>query len=165
MQAFGPTFLLTSGKLSAMTLTLAELLAEARAGLSRLTPLELSEKLEHDSETVRSGSRTVVVLDTRTPSDRALYGCIPGSIHTPRTVLEWRVAPDAPLRLPEIHGADQLLVVVCNEGFSSSIAAATLQRFGFINATDLIGGFMAWRDAGLSTIVAAADEVGLRHDT
>jgi rhodanese-related sulfurtransferase len=152
-----------------MTVTLAELLEEARASLRRLTPDELSTMMQHDREMSVAPSR-IVVLDTRTPSDRALYGCIPGSLHTPRTVLEWRVAPDAPLRRREIHGSDQTLVVVCNEGFSSSLAAVTLQRLGFVNATDLIGGVMAWRDAGLPIIEAGSeigsggDEVGIVND-
>ena len=106
-----------------------------------------------------------VALDTRTPSDRALYGCIPGSLHTPRTVLEWRVALDAPLKLPEITGHDQLLVVVCNEGFSSGLAAKTLQQLGFHRATDLIGGVMAWREAGLPLVDAVGDEIGIQTDT
>ncbi len=147
-----------------MTMTLTELLDEARAGLVRLTPLELSEMLRADDALSGSSHRNVIVLDTRTPTDRGLYGCIPGSIHTPRTVLEWRVAPDAPLRLPDIHGSDQVIVVVCNEGFSSSLAAATLQQLGFARATDLIGGVMAWRDAGLPIVSSSGDEVGLKNE-
>jgi rhodanese-related sulfurtransferase len=94
--------------------TLTALLECARRDLTRLTPTALARHLDEGD---------AVVLDTRTPTDRATYGCIPGSIHTPRTVLEWRVALDAPLRIPQITNHDQLLVVVCNEGFSSSLAA------------------------------------------
>ena len=133
--------------------SLASLLSEARSSLVRLTPQQLNEAQ-------RSGD--ALVLDTRTPTDRALYRCIPGSIHTPRTVLEWRVAMDAPLRLEQITCYDQLLVVVCNEGYSSSLAAATLQRLGFRRATDLIGGVMGWKAAGLPVVDPVNDEVGVQ---
>ena len=132
--------------------TLAELLQEARAQLTRLTPLGLFARTD------------ALVLDTRTPNDRALFGCIPGSLHVPRTVLEWRVAQDAPLKRKEITSSKQTLVVVCNEGFSSSLAAATLQTLGYANATDLIGGFIAWRNAGLPVEPPRNDEIGLRTD-
>lgn len=133
--------------------SLEELLAKTRAQLDRLEPLRLAALLEQGEATV---------LDTRTPTDRALFGCIPGSLHTPRTVLEWRVAIDAPLRIAEIKEHDQLLVVVCNEGFSSSLAAVSLQSLGFWRATDLIGGISAWGAAGLSLVEAVGDEVGIR---
>lgn len=133
--------------------TLAELLDEARSRLVRLTPHQLLEAQ-------RSGG--ALVLDTRTPTDRALYGCIPGSIHTPRTVLEWRVAMDAPLRLAQVTSYDQVLVVVCNEGYSSSLAAATLHKLGFRRATDLVGGMMGWIAAGLPVVDAASDEIGVQ---
>jgi rhodanese-related sulfurtransferase len=137
--------------------TLNDLLEAARSSLTRVTPAELAELLARQSD--------VVVLDTRTPTDRATYGCIPGSLHTPRTVLEWRVAMDAPLRLREINSYDQHLVVVCNEGFSSSMAAASLQSLGFHRATDLIGGMMAWLDAELPTVAPHDDEVGIQYDS
>ena len=132
--------------------TLSELLDDARSGLKRLSPLELSQRAD------------AIVLDTRTPTDRALYGCIPGALHVPRTVLEWRVAQDAPLRLGQITSTEQTLVVMCNEGFSSSLAAATLQSLGYENATDLVGGFLAWRDAGLPIERGTNDEIGIRPD-
>lgn len=134
------------------SLSLDDLLAEASATSERLTPEALASATDP------------VVLDTRTPTDRALYGCIPGSIHTPRTVLEWRVAPDAPLKLPVIQGFDQLLVVVCNEGMSSCLAAATLQRLGYRRATDLIGGVVAWAQAGLPLVPPDNDEIGIQGD-
>ncbi len=121
--------------------------------MQRIAPLELAELM---------ASGEALVLDTRTPTDRKLYGCIPNSVHTPRTVLEWRVALDAPLRLSQITGHGQLLVAVCKEGFSSSLAAVSLQALGFHRATDLIGGVMAWRDAGLPIVSPTDDEVGLR---
>lgn len=132
-------------------LTIGDLVAEARACLRRLTAVELAASTE------------ALVLDTRTPTDRVLYGCIPGSVHTPRTVLEWRVAPDSPLRLRVIGGFDQLLVVVCNDGCSSSLAAANLHRLGFYRATDLVGGVSAWIDAGMATVCPEGDEIGVRR--
>lgn len=149
----------TDEEQSVPPVTLSDLLAEVRSQLERLEPMELHRLLSSPL-----GARDVVVLDTRTPTDRTLYGCIEGALHAPRTVLEWRVAPDAPLRLPQITGTDQLLVVVCNEGFSSSMAAASLQRLGFTRATDLIGGIQAWRDAGLPLVAPANDEIGVRQD-
>jgi rhodanese-related sulfurtransferase len=134
-------------------MNLAELLGEARAKLVRLDASQLSDCMDRGE---------AVVLDTRTPTDRLAYGCIPGSIHTPRTVLEWRVALDAPLRVPQVTNHDQLLVIVCNEGFSSSLAAVSLQSLGFHRATDLIGGVMAWRNANFPTVAAIDDEVGIR---
>lgn len=136
-------------------MTLAELLEQCRARLARLEPQELARLLD---------AGEVVVLDTRTPTDRSLYGCIPGSVHTPRTVLEWRVALDAPLRIPEVHSHDQRLVVVCNQGFSSSLAAVSLQTLGFSRATDLAGGVLGWRDAGLPLVDPDGDEIGVRTD-
>ncbi len=69
---------------------------------------------------------------------------------------------DAPLRLPQITNYDQLLVVVCNEGYSSSLAAATLQKLGFRRATDLIDGVIGWKAAGLPVIDAMNDEIGVK---
>jgi rhodanese-related sulfurtransferase len=138
--------------------TLEELLTETRKKLQRVGARQLAELMASPS------TNDVVVLDTRTPTDRATYGCIPGSIHTPRTVLEWRVTLDAPLRILEITNHNQLLVVVCNEGFSSSLAAGMLQSLGFHRATDLIGGMMAWIDADLPVVEPQNDETGIRND-
>jgi rhodanese-related sulfurtransferase len=66
-----------------------------------------------------------------------------------RNVLEWRLDPTSPDRIAEVRGAEQTVVVICNEGYASSLAAAALQRLGLRNATDLDGGFQAWRAAGL----------------
>lgn len=121
--------------------TIADLVAEARAGLRRLTPAELAERLQADP--------ACLVLDTRTPTDRARTGVIPGSVHAPRTTLEWQCDPTSGYTLDRIAGFDQPLVVVCNGGHSSSLAAASLQRLGFAAATDLVGGVAAWIAAGL----------------
>jgi rhodanese-related sulfurtransferase len=138
-----------------LSMTLTELLLEARRSLVRVNPEQLATLMQRNE---------VVVLDTRTPTDRAMYGCIPGSIHTPRTVLEWRVALDAPLRIPEVMNHDQCLVVVCNEGFSSSLAAVSLQTLGFHRATDLVGGVLAWSENGLPLEPPRNDELGVQED-
>lgn len=98
------------------------------------------------------------MVDTRSADQRRCDGVIPGSLHIPLSVLEWRVDPDADpaFRNPHVHGLDERLVLVCAHGFSSSLAAARLLDLGFAGATDLAGGFEAWRAAGLP-IVAAQD--------
>ena len=120
--------------------TIHDLVAEARAGLKRLGPADLSTLLTLGVATV---------LDTRTPTDRERFGVIPGSFHMPRTTLEWMCDPASGYSHECIDGFDQLLVTVCNEGYSSSLAAASLQRLGFHQATDLVGGVLGWRAAGL----------------
>lgn len=121
--------------------TIHDLLDEARRSLARLEPAEALEAQ-------RGGA---LLIDIRSSDDRRHDGCISRSLHIPRTVLEWRLDPDAhpAYRSPHISGLDQRLVLVCSHGFSSSLAAATLQQLGFTGATDMIGGFYAWRDAGL----------------
>jgi rhodanese-related sulfurtransferase len=121
--------------------TVHDLVAEARQSITRLTPQVLVEKLTFGNPPL--------VLDTRTPSDRARDGIIPGSIHTPRTTLEWRADPASGYADPAITSFDRELIVICNEGYSSSLAAASLRRLGFTRAGDLIGGFKAWKQAGL----------------
>ena len=103
-----------------------------------------------------------LILDTRQDTDRWSDGLIRGAIHVPRTVLEWRVDPAARQQNPRITGFDQTLVIMCNEGYSSSLAAHTLQRLGFANATDMIGGFAAWRLDGLPT-ESPADQRLVEH--
>ena len=66
-----------------------------------------------------------------------------------RNVLEWRLDPDSDARDPRAPGLDEHVILMCNEGYQSSLAAATLQQLGFARATDLDGGFQAWRAAGL----------------
>ncbi|MFN3215742.1 MAG: rhodanese-like domain-containing protein [Acidimicrobiales bacterium] len=122
--------------------TVHDLVADARAGLDRVSPEALALLLGTDP--------TVVVLDTRTPTDREADGIIAGSLHAPRTVLEWAVDPAS--GYAEALAPDARLVVVCNEGYSSSLAARTLQDLGFADSTDLIGGMQAWIAAGLPVV-------------
>jgi rhodanese-related sulfurtransferase len=87
-------------------------------------------------------------VDIRSERDREATGVVPGSVHVPRTVLEWRLDPVSPWRNPYVAGLGRQLVVLCDNGYSSSLAAATLVELG-LDAADVIGGFEAWREAGL----------------
>jgi rhodanese-related sulfurtransferase len=117
------------------------LLAEARRDLVRLTPIEAEKAMA-------SGA---LLVDIRSETQRASDGEIPGAKFIPRNVLEWRLDPACEARDPELASHDRELIVFCNEGYQSSLAAATIRRMG-IDATDLIGGFQAWRDAGLEVV-------------
>ena len=88
-----------------------------------------------------------LVVDIRPVDLRDRDGLLPGAVVVGRNVLEWRLDPTSPWRLPEVTGPDQQVVLVCDEGYASSLAAATLQRLGLRRATDLDGGFQAWRRA------------------
>jgi rhodanese-related sulfurtransferase len=115
--------------------TIAELLAEARRSIEpRLAPDGLAAAV----------ARGALIVDTRPVEQRRRDGDLPGAIVIDRNVLEWRLDPAGDHRIPELRGHDQEVVVVCNEGYSSSLAAATLRRLGLRRATDLEGGFQAW---------------------
>jgi rhodanese-related sulfurtransferase len=119
--------------------TIDDLLDEARARLSRLTP----------SEALAAQALGAVLVDVRGDDQRREYGCIPGAIRIPRNVLEWRADPACPTCDPRIANLDAIIVVVCQQGYQSSLAASTLQELGFTRATDLAGGFEAWSADGL----------------
>jgi rhodanese-related sulfurtransferase len=89
-----------------------------------------------------------LVVDIRPVELRERDGVIPGALVVGRNVLEWRLDPTSRWRIPEVTGPDQEVVVACDEGYASSLAAATLRRLGLVRATDLDGGFQAWRRAG-----------------
>jgi rhodanese-related sulfurtransferase len=118
--------------------TVEQLLAEARAPLMRLSPAEA-----HAAS--RAGA---FLIDIRSEPQRDRDGTLPGAKFIARNVLEWRLDPSSPHRDPECARPDIEVILICNEGYQSSLAAATLRRFG-IRATDVIGGFQAWREAGL----------------
>ena len=118
--------------------TIADVLGEARARLRRLTPSEARDA-------VAAGA---VLVDIRPERQRAAEGEIPGALIIERNVLEWRFDPASDARLP-IASYDLQVIVVCSEGYTSSLAAAALQDLGVHRATDLTGGFQAWRAAGL----------------
>lgn len=114
-----------------------EHLAQSRAHLDRLTP-------EAAHAAVGAGA---VIVDTRPLDQRRAQGVVPGAIVVGRNVLEWRADGTSGRADAALAGRD--LIVMCAEGYSSSLAAATLQEIGLPSATDMIGGFEAWRDAGL----------------
>src|SRR5947207_5246863 len=115
------------------------MLAAARARLTRLDP--------HDAwQAQRDGA---VLVDIRPAAQRAAEGEIPGALVVERNVLEWRFDPTSDARLPVADRYDVPVVVFCSEGYTSSLAAASLQDLGLHRATDLAGGFLAWRAAGL----------------
>jgi rhodanese-related sulfurtransferase len=90
-----------------------------------------------------------LLVDTRTFEQRRVQGDVPGAVCIDRTVLEWRLDPTNPWSIPEVADADTRIIVMCRQGFSSSLAASSLQAIGLGRATDIIGGFEAWRDAAL----------------
>jgi rhodanese-related sulfurtransferase len=112
-----------------------ELLAECRRDLDRVAPEDLAAE-------VAAGA---LVVDTRPVGQRERDGELPGALVVERNVLEWRLDPTSPDRLPEATSSDLRVVVVCDEGYSSSLAAYTLRRLGLHRATDLAGGYQAWR--------------------
>ena len=114
------------------------LLTRSRSGLVRLTPGEVAIR-------VAAGA---LLVDTRTESQRAEQGELPGALVIDRTVLEWRLDPLGEWRIPEATGSDIEVIVVCRQGFSSSLAADSLRRMGLSRATDMIGGFEAWAAEG-----------------
>lgn len=124
-----------------------EVLAAARAGVRRLTPRETFDAL----------GRGALVVDTRTDVQRSEQGELPGVLVIDRTVLEWRLDPSSPHRVPEATGYDVEVVVVCRQGYSSSLAAASLRSVGLHRATDLAGGVEAWLAEGLPVGTGPAD--------
>jgi len=107
-----------------------------------------------------------LMIDIRSDLDRGHKGVVQGSVHIPRTVLEWRIAPESPWRNPHLGGLDRQLVLLCDHGYSSSLATATLVELG-LDATDVIGGFEAWKDPGLPsrlTIICVAYYVRVARD-
>lgn len=121
--------------------TIDELLAQARARLDRVGPLEAAAR-------VAAGG---LLVDIRPAAQRAREGEVPGSLLVERNVLEWRFDPASDARLPEATGYDVDVIVLCSEGYTSSLAADALRSLGLHRATDVVGGFAAWAAAGLPT--------------
>jgi rhodanese-related sulfurtransferase len=113
----------------------SRLLEESRAGLRRVQPEEL--------ETVRAAG--ALVVDIRPVEQRRRDGELPGAVVVDRNVLEWRLDPTSGFEIPAAREGRRV-VLVCNEGYASSLAAATLQDLGLTGATDLAGGYRAWRE-------------------
>ncbi|HEY1818574.1 MAG TPA: rhodanese-like domain-containing protein [Trebonia sp.] len=133
------------------TQSIAEILAAARARLARVTPDEAFAEL-------RAGA---VLIDIRPAAQRAAAGEVPGSVVIERNHLEWRLDPESSARLPWATGYDLRAIVICAEGYTSSLAAAALQDLGLARATDVDGGYQAWRAAGLPTARPAERTVGI----
>ena len=121
------------------------MLAAARARLVRVSPAEAAQL-------VADGG---LLVDTRPVEQRRREGEVPGALVIDRNVLEWRLDPVSEHRVPEVTRYDQVIVVMCSEGYSSSLAAAALQDVGLVRATDLEGGFQAWAASGLPVRGAA----------
>jgi rhodanese-related sulfurtransferase len=120
--------------------TIDELLAQARATLpDRPSP----------AEALCAQAGGALLIDIRDDDQRRQDGLIPGAIVLPRNSLEWRCDPASKWRHPAITRRDLRIILICNQGYQSSLAAATLQQLGLIHATDLDGGFTAWAAAGL----------------
>lgn len=118
------------------------ILGQARARLRRLGP----------EETQVAAVAGALIIDIRPEASRRTEGEIPGALAVDRTVLEWRLDPASPDRLAAITGYGHQIILVCSEGYASSLAAATLHDIGLLRATDLVGGFRAWKQAGLPVV-------------
>jgi rhodanese-related sulfurtransferase len=118
-----------------------QILAEARSRLARLTPEEAFAEF----------GAGATLIDIRPAAQRAAAGEVPGSVVIERNHLEWRLDPASDARLPWVTGYGLRPIVICAEGYTSSLAAAALQDLGLARATDVAGGYLAWQQAGLPT--------------
>ncbi len=128
--------------------TIEEVLDSARGRLVRLTPAQ--------AQNARDGG--AVVVDIRPAAQRAAEGELPGALVIERNVLEWRFDPASDARL-DLAAYDLEVIVLCQEGYTSSLAAASLQDLGIQRATDVIGGYAAWRDSGLPLSPGVIDQM------
>ncbi|MEU3340956.1 rhodanese-like domain-containing protein [Streptomyces sp. NPDC006668] len=124
-----------------------ELLDRVRAGFDRVEPREAYEG---------ALAGEALLVDIRYAALRERDGLIPGALVVERNELEWRLDPQGSHRVPEATGHDLRVVVICNEGYASSLAAASLHQLGLRRATDLVGGFQAWKATGLPVASQAA---------
>jgi rhodanese-related sulfurtransferase len=129
--------------------SIGEILEAARDRLTRLTPSAAQEEL----------SAGAVLVDIRPAAQRAAFGEIPGSWIVERNHLEWRFDPESDARLPFVSGYGLRVIVICAEGYTSSLAAAALQDLGLSRATDVVGGYAAWAASGLPTAAPSSDSV------
>src|SRR2546423_3273067 len=117
--------------------TIDGILENARRRLNRVTP----------EQAAAEQAQGALIVDTRTSEQRERDGEIPGAVAIDRTVMEWRLDPSSPDHILQATSPDVRVIVVCAQGYSSSLAAASLQDLGLVNATDIIGGFEAWEGA------------------
>jgi rhodanese-related sulfurtransferase len=122
--------------------TIDKVLARTRRRLARVTPREAAVEQ----------SVGALLVDIRSESQRAEQGVIPGAIVIDRTVLEWRLDPTSSSCIPQVGDHQVRVILICSQGYSSSLAAASLKRLGLLNATDVIGGFESWEAAGLPVL-------------
>ncbi|MFG3614722.1 MULTISPECIES: rhodanese-like domain-containing protein [Nocardia] len=125
-----------------------DMVARARARLERVTP----------EQAAAVQSRGGLIVDIRPHANRIAEGEIPGAVVVERIVLEWRLDPNGDHRLPSLT-SDTPVVIVCNEGYASSLAAADGLRLGLRRVTDLVGGFRAWKAAGLPVVAGGTPAV------
>ena len=119
-----------------------ELLADARSRLRRVGPLEAATRRADGA----------VLVDIRPAAQRAVEGSVPGALVVERNVLEWRFDPASDARLPLATGYDVEVIVLCSEGYTSSLAADALRSLGLHRATDVVGGYHAWVAVGLPAV-------------
>ena len=129
--------------------TIDELLATVRARIGRIHPTEVPART----------AAGALLVDTRPWEQRCRDGAVPGAVVIDRNVLEWRLDPASPNRIPEVTGYDLEVVVLCNEGYSSSLVADTLRTLGLARTVDVIGGFVAWAAAGLPVVPVTEEDV------
>jgi rhodanese-related sulfurtransferase len=132
--------------------TIDQILDDAAVRLGRLSPLEAWAEM-------RAGA---TLVDTRSPDQRQAQGYVPGSVHHPLSTIVWRLDPDCPTSNEKIPLGARV-ILICREGFSSVLAAAQLQELGFEDATDVIGGVDAWKEAGLP-VLRQANAVAVEQD-
>ena len=118
-----------------------DVLDETRGRLHRLEPAEAAARM----------AAGALLVDTRPVAQREADGEVPGALVVERNVLEWRLDPASHARLPEATDHDVEVIVLCNEGYASSLAADSLRALGLHRATDVVGGYQAWAAAGLPT--------------
>jgi rhodanese-related sulfurtransferase len=116
-------------------------LAEARARLRRVDARQAAAAVDAGA----------LLVDIRPAEQRRREGEVPAAVTIERNVLEWRLDPTSPDRIPALSGPDQMVIVLCSEGYASSLAALSLHEVGLPAATDVVGGFRAWAGAGLPT--------------
>ncbi|KAL0952875.1 hypothetical protein HGRIS_007094 [Hohenbuehelia grisea] len=129
--------------------SIAQILEDTRAKLQRITPQQAYDELQSPEV-----DAPTFLVDIRPAAQRAAEGGIHGSLIIERNVLEWRLDPRSDARLSIVDRYDLRVIVFCQEGYTSSLAAYALQDIGLLNATDIIGGYQGWKDAGLPVDIA-----------
>jgi rhodanese-related sulfurtransferase len=127
-----------------------QLLADARSRIERVTPLQAAARI----------AAGALLVDIRPAAQRCREGWVAGATVVERNVLEWRFDPASDARLPEATGYDVDVVVLCSEGYTSSLAADALRAIGLRTATDVVGGFHAWVAAGLPHVTGHGQQAG-----